>query len=147
MPRDPAVTSKIMAAVRSKDTQPEMMMRRELHRRGLRYRLHTNLLGRPDIVFPAARVVVMVDGDMWHGHGWAERGFDSWQSQFAHHAKPETWIAKIGRNIARDDEVNKQLTQLGWTVIRIRESEVRRDTRSAASTIERVVLERRATRS
>lgn len=139
MSRDPAVTSKIMAAVKAKNTQPEMMLRRELHRRGLRYRLHADLPGRPDIVFLATRVVVMVDGDMWHGHGWAERGFDSWQAQFAHHSNPDKWIAKIGRNIQRDQEVNEQLAQLGWTVLRVLESEIRRDVATTANRVEQVV--------
>jgi DNA mismatch endonuclease (patch repair protein) len=139
MPRDPAITSKIMAAIKARDTQPEMLLRRELHRRGLRYRLHAKLPGKPDIVFPRAKVVVMVDGDMWHGHGWAERGFASWQAQFAKHADPTRWIAKIGRNIERDIEVNDQLVTLGWHVHRVLESVIRRDVEAAAEEVERVV--------
>lgn len=139
MPRDAAITSRIMAAVRSRDTQPELMLRRELHRRGLRYRLRSDLIGRPDIIFPRARVAVFVDGAFWHGYGWQERGFDSWQSQFDNHANPEKWRAKIGRNIERDAEVNVALASRGWHVCRILESAVRSDVIQAADEVEAAV--------
>lgn len=139
MPRDPAVTSKIMAAVRPKDTVPEMILRRELHRRGLRYRVHTKLPGRPDVTFARARLVVFVDGDFWHGHGWRERGYESMEAQFDNHADPAKWKAKIARNVARDREVNQELAQLGWRIHRVLASEVLRDPSSAADGIERFV--------
>jgi DNA mismatch endonuclease (patch repair protein) len=124
-----------MAAVRGRDTEPELMLRRELHRRGLRYRLRSTLPGRPDLVFTSARLAVFVDGDFWHGHGWRERGFDSWQAQFANHADPEKWIRKIGRNIERDAEVSAMLERLGWTVLRVLESDVRRDAGACADRV------------
>lgn len=132
-----------MAAVRSKDTIPELLLRRELHRRGLRYRLHAKLPGRPDIVFPSARVTVFVDGDFWHGHGWRERGFQSWQEQFSNHRDPERWRAKIGRNMQRDTEVNAQLQALGWHVVRVLESAIKQSVVDIATDIERVVSARR----
>jgi DNA mismatch endonuclease (patch repair protein) len=135
--RDPAVTSRIMAAVKGRDTGPEIRLRSELHRRGLR--LRSKLPGKPDLVFSRARVAVFVDRDMWHGHGWRERGFSSMEEQFADHRNPDFWIAKIRRNVARDQEVSQQLTALGWTVVRVLESEVRRDVRSAADRVETVV--------
>jgi DNA mismatch endonuclease, patch repair protein len=137
--RDPAITRKIMSAVRSTDTQPEMMLRRELHRRGLRYRLHTSLPGRPDIVFPGSRLVVFVDGDFWHGYGWQERGFESMESQFDSHAEPVKWRAKILRNMTRDMEVNGALVALGWRVHRVLESAIRRDVRAVAEEVESLV--------
>ena len=137
--RDPAVTSRIMAAVRSRDTGPELLLRSELHRRGLRYRLRSKLPGKPDLVFSRAKVAVFVDGDMWHGHGWRERGFSSMEEQFANHRNPKFWIAKIQRNIARDREVSQQLEALNWTVVRVLESEVRRDLASAADRVQKVV--------
>lgn len=133
--RDPSVTSKIMASVRSKDTRPELLLRRELHRRGLRYRLHTKLPGHPDIVFPASKLVVFVDGDFWHGHGWRERGFQSMEAQFENHADPAKWQNKIARNMARDVEVNASLKQLGWRVHRLLESAVLRDVSHLADEI------------
>lgn len=134
--RDPAVTSRIMAAVRSKDTGPEVALRRELHRRGLRYRLHVKQLpGRPDIAFVAAKLVVFVDGDFWHGAGWRERGFSSWQEQFAGHRDPAKWRTKIARNIERDHEVEDQLHALGWCVVRILESEIKGNLAGAADKV------------
>lgn len=133
--RDPAVTSRIMAAVRGKNTEPELMLRRELHARGLRYRLHAKLPGRPDIVFPRARLVVFVDGDFWHGHGWRERGFTSFEAQFANHRDPAKWQAKISRNVARDQEVEGALTADGWRVERVLESAIRRDVAAEATRI------------
>lgn len=138
--RDPAVTSRIMAAVKGKNTEPELLLRRELHRRGLRYRLHDKRLpGRPDIVFASARVAVFVDGDFWHGHGWRERGFPSFEAQFDNHRDPERWRTKIARNMERDIEVNAELAHLGWTVLRVSESDVRRDIDAAAGVVEATV--------
>ena len=137
--RDPAVTSRIMAAVRSRDTVPELRLRSELHRRGLRYRLRSELPGKPDLVFSRERVAVFVDGDMWHGHGWQERGFSSMEEQFANHRNPDFWIAKIRRNVARDQEVSQQLEALGWKVVRVLESEVKHDITSASDRVETVV--------
>lgn len=139
MARDPATTSRVMSAVRSRDTEPELMLRRALHRRGLRYRLRTSLPGKPDIVFVAARLAVFVDGDFWHGHGWRERGFESMEAQFTHHADPDKWRTKIRRNMDRDREVNELLANLGWRVHRVLESSIRRDTPAVASEIEAIV--------
>lgn len=136
MVRDPAVTSRIMSAVRSKDTQPELLLRRGLHRRGLRYRLHVaGLPGRPDIVFPRAKLAVFIDGDFWHGHGWRERGFNSMEAQFANHRDPDKWIRKIQRNVARDSLVSKQLASAGWNCIRVLESQLRRDPEATADLV------------
>lgn len=128
-----------MSRVRSRDTVPEMLLRRELHRRGLRYRLRSKMIGKPDIVFVTARVAVFVDGDMWHGHGWRERGFSSMEEQFKNHRDPDFWIAKIRRNVERDKEVTAALTEQGWTVVRVLESEVRKDVGAAADKVEVLV--------
>jgi len=136
-----------MASVKGKDTQPELLLRRALHRRGLRYRLHDRQLpGRPDLVFVSARVAVFVDGDFWHGHGWRERGFSSFEAQFDNHRDPERWRTKTAVNMARDVEVNAQLEQLGGTVIRVFESDVRRDVNAAAEAVETRVRRERARR-
>ena len=112
------------------------MLRRELHRRGRRYTLRSALPGRPDVVFPGQKVAVFVDGDMWHGQGWRERGFAAMEEQFAHHRNPEFWIRKIRRNMQRDQEVNSQLLRLGWRVVRVLESDLRRDLAVAADRVE-----------
>ncbi len=131
-----------MSAVRGKDTVPELLLRRELHRLGLRYRLHpADLPGRPDIVFRRQRLAVFVDGDFWHGHGWKERGFDTFEAQFEGHRDPEKWRKKIARNMARDQEVEQALREQGWRVLRVLESEVRRDVAAAALIVAKVLAE------
>lgn len=141
MTRDSEVTSRIMAAVRNSDTRPELMLRRELHRRGLRYRLRTGLVGKPDLVFVSACVAVFVDGDRWHGNGWRLRGFESFDDEFRH-ANSDFWKQKIQRNIARDSEVTQALCAAGWRVVRIWASDVERDVSIAADRVERAVRPR-----
>lgn len=142
MTRDPAVTSRIMSSVRSTGTRPEMAIRRELFGRGLRYRVRSTLIGRPDLVFPGARVACFVDGDRWHGNGWRTRGFASFEEEFAHR-NSDFWKQKIARNMARDVEVTCQLQAEGWLVVRVWASEIEADLTSVADRVERSVLDRR----
>lgn len=128
-----------MAAVRSRDTAPERLLRSALFRRGLRFRLHGKALpGRPDIVFATRRVIVFVDGDFWHGGGWKQRGFARLEDQFARNA--DFWIAKIQANMARDRKVTRQLRRLGWTVIRLWESQVRRSPERCAERVSKLLM-------
>jgi DNA mismatch endonuclease (patch repair protein) len=139
-PRDPALTSRIMGTVRGRDTRPEMVLRRALHARGLRYRVHPrDVLGRPDLVNRRRKVAVFVDGDFWHGNPaeWRRRGFDSLEAQFPA-SKREHWTAKLRRNIERDAEVNAALRDLGWRLVRVWESDVRGDLATAVAEIEAV---------
>jgi DNA mismatch endonuclease, patch repair protein len=107
-----------MQATRSRDTGPELALRRELHRRGLRYRVDApvipGLRRRADLVFTRARVTVFVDGCFWHGC-----------PQHATTAKSNTafWAAKIAANQARDADTTRRLRDAGWTVVRIWEHE------------------------
>ena len=76
--RDAQTTSKIMAAIPSKDTEPELLLRRALWKNKLRYRVnYKKLPGKPDIVFTKHHVAIFCDGDFWHGHNWAIRGIFS----------------------------------------------------------------------
>lgn len=102
---------------RTRDTGPEMALRRELHRRGMRYRVDASPLGgrrRADILFTKARVAVFVDGCFWHGC-------------LHHKTRPKHnavwWQEKINRNVARDREVDAELERAGWTVVRVWEHE------------------------
>jgi len=133
--RDPAVTSKIMKAVKHRDTGPELQLRRALHRRGLRYRVHTPMLGRPDIVFSRAKVAVFVDGDYWHGNTWRLRGASSFEAYYTAHANGEFWRLKIAQNMARDQLVTQRLTDDGWRVLRLWESQVETDLERCVSRI------------
>jgi DNA mismatch endonuclease (patch repair protein) len=142
--RDPAVTSRIMSAIHTRDTMPEMLLRRELHRRGLRYRVRTGIFGHPDIVFPTPKLVVFVDGDYWHGNTWRIRGAKSLEEYLSGHANSDFWLKKIRTNIARDKSVTEQLTAAGWTVIRLWESQIVADLTSQADQIERHARDRYA---
>src|SRR5438445_1927674 len=117
-----------MASVPTRNTSHETLLRTALHRRGLRYRLHvTTLPGRPDIVLPRSRVVVFVDGDFWHGQSWRARGFSSLEAQFARWHNSAWWLRKVRGNVQRDRRQDRALRDLGWTVLRIRDSAIERD--------------------
>jgi DNA mismatch endonuclease (patch repair protein) len=107
----PQERSRVMAAVRSTDTEPERRVRRLLHRLGYRFRLHRrDLPGRPDIVLPKWRAVLFVHGCFWHQHPNCPRA-----------ARPtsnvEFWNRKLDRNIRRDQENRRGLTEAGWHVL------------------------------
>lgn len=112
------VRSRTMRAVKGKDTKPEWLIRRLLHRAGYRYRLHVkDMPGKPDLVFSARRKVIFIHGCWWHGHDCA-RG--------ARPAKTNAdyWSAKIARNKARDLKHLKDLQAQGWKVRTIWECEL-----------------------
>ncbi|GKT10780.1 very short patch repair endonuclease [Desulforhabdus sp. TSK] len=118
---------------RAKDTVPEVLLRKALWRRGIRYRLHMSQLpGKPDIIFTKARVVVFIDGDFWHGRHW-----DDLKSKLKNRANSEYWIAKIEYNRMRDQEQRRALENQGWTVVRLWETEVIKDAEKA---LEEVIM-------
>ncbi len=140
--RDPAVTHKIMSAVKSKDTRPELKLRKALWREGLRYRVnYKKLPGKPDIVFTKWKVAVFCDGDFWHGHNWAIRGQKSLQEELSSYS--QYWRDKILRNIERDEENNKALIALGWTVVRIWESDIKNDLDGCVEMIKELLFEQK----
>ena len=99
----------MMAGIRSSGTRPEMMVRRGLHARGWRYRLHDRRLpGRPDLVFPARCAVILINGCFWHGH---DCDLFRWPT-----TRPDFWSAKIAANIARDRRVREALLASGWRI-------------------------------
>lgn len=110
-----------MTAVRNRDSTAELAVRRRLWANGLRFRVRSTLLGKPDIVFSVAKIVVFIDGDFWHGNAWRVRGLESFEAQFK--SRSDWWIAKIQRTMARDRQVSQGLTEQGWTVLRYWESE------------------------
>ena len=107
----PEKRSRMMSGIRSKDTKPEMKVRRLLHRLGFRFRLHRkDLAGKPDIILPKWRAVVFVNGCYWHGHQNC-RLFRPPKS------RTEFWIDKIAGNRLRDATNQTSLVQEGWKVI------------------------------
>lgn len=108
----------VMSRIRSKNTKPEMLLRRGLHARGLRYRLHgAGIPGKPDIVFPKYRAVVFVHGCFWHGHGCS---LFRWPQ-----ARAAFWKTKISRNMERDRKVRAALTTAGWRTVLVWECALR----------------------
>lgn len=109
----------MMAGIRGKDTKPEMIVRRGLHARGFRYRLHSrDLPGKPDIVLPKYRAVIFVHGCFWHGHDCPAFKWPKSREAF--------WRTKIERNRRRHDEVLAHLATMGWNAETVWECELRR---------------------
>jgi DNA mismatch endonuclease, patch repair protein len=132
----------MMAAVHGKDTKAELALRRELHREGVRYRLHArDVLGRPDLVIRRWRLAVFVDGDFWHGNSWRLRGLRRLEDQFPN--RTEAWVAKIRRNMQRDAFVTRELRHDGWRVVRVWESEVLEDPAACARRVLDVLREQK----
>jgi DNA mismatch endonuclease (patch repair protein) len=115
-----------MSAIHSTDTKPEMLLRKALWHKGLRFRVHYKALpGKPDIVFTKAKIAVFCDGDYWHGHNWSLRGLPSIEAELERYS--EYWKNKILGNMKRDTNNTKKLIADGWTVFRFWESDIKRD--------------------
>ena len=128
-----------MAAIRSVDNATELALRKALHARGLRYRKYVKgLPGKPDIVFPGAKVVVFVDGDFWHARILRERGIDA-MGTVLKTPRQAYWLEKFSRRIEIDDAVSAALEANGWQVVRLWESEVKRDINLAVEHISKLV--------
>lgn len=115
-----------MSRNRGRDTKPEMLLRKACWSVGLRYRLGSKVIGKPDLVLGRAKVAVFVDGCFWHGCP-------------EHYKAPATradfWLKKLQSNRMRDELVNTQLTAEGWTVVRIWEHTVKRDLSAAVEAV------------
>ena len=119
MVETPEVRSRIMRAIKSKDTKPEMLTRRTVHGMGYRYRLHRkDLPGKPDLVFPSRRKAIFVNGCFWHGH-------DCPHGSRTPKSNREYWVAKIDRNRERDAQSEAALKQDGWRVLTVWECQMK----------------------
>ncbi|BAH31032.1 very short patch repair endonuclease [Rhodococcus erythropolis] len=132
MPATDPATSARMSAQRRRDTKPEIALRRELHRRGLRYFVDRapvkGVRRRADLVFPRRKVAVFVDGCFWHScpqHATFPKNNAQW------------WTDKLAANVVRDRDTDARLTEQGWTVIRIWEHE---DPLVAAERVQKALL-------
>ncbi len=126
----PATPSRIMAAIRSRDTGPEVLLRLHLRAAGVgrRYRLHPRVGGiRPDIVFPAARLAVFVDGCFWHCCPICRRRQPATNREY--------WIPKLAANAARDTRADRTLRKAGWLVLRFWEHAVAADPAACAASV------------
>lgn len=118
-----------MKAIASKDTSPELMIRRALFKKGFRYRIHyKDLPGKPDIVFVKKKVAIFCDGDFWHGKDWE-------QKKKKIKSNREYWIPKIQKNMQRDRISRNKLLNMGWTVLRFWDSDIKKNLDSVLNEI------------
>ncbi len=109
---DPRTRSRVMSRVRGKDTQPELIVRRGLHRLGFRYVLHhAGLRGKPDLVFPKYRAIILVNGCFWHRHDCHRFSWPATRKRF--------WRLKIESNVSRDQKNLDYYAEHGWKVLQI----------------------------
>src|SRR5687767_797945 len=134
-----AATRRRMESQQRRNTRPEIALRSELHRRGLRFRVErpplVGMRSRADVVFVAARVAVFVDGCFWHScpaHGSEPKNNHEW------------WARKLKSNVARDERIRRTLAEAGWLALRIWEHE---DVTAAADAVERAVRGRPSRRA
>ena len=121
---------KNMQHIRSKDTKAEIMLRKALWHKGLRYKKNVKVLpGKPDIVFTKQKVVVFVDGDFWHARGHENNPGEQISTNKVF------WSKKLAENVERDRFVNDTLLEQGWLVLRFWESDVKKDLDGCVKTI------------
>ena len=129
---EPEVRRYNMSQIRSKDTKPEMILRKFLFKNGFRYRLYSQTLpGKPDIVLPKFKIVIFVHGCFWHKH-------EGCKYFVIPKTRPEWWLNKINKNRDRDVINKAKLINLGWKVITIWTCEIKKD---GSGRIERLVDE------
>lgn len=128
---------KNMQHIRSDNTKIEAILRNALWNKGYRYRKnYTELPGKPDIVLTKYKIAIFCDGEFFHGKDWEvlkpklEKGNNS-----------EYWVKKITRNRERDEEVNKKLLSMGWTVIRFWGNDIKKHTEDCVQVVEETVYE------
>lgn len=125
----PEQRRKNMQAIKSRDTTIEIMLRKALWHRGVRYRKnYKRLPGKPDIVITKHKIAIFCDSDYWHGYDWENRNQRIKSNR-------EYWIPKIERNMARDKQVNEILATQGWKVLRFWEWQIRKHLDDCVETI------------
>lgn len=125
-----------MQAVKNKGSKIEVSLQKELWHRGLRYRKNVKTVsGKPDIAFIGKKVAVFCDSEFWHGYDWVNKSKEIKSNR-------DFWIPKIERNMERDREVNEELIDEGWIVLRFWGNEIKKDLHGCADQIEKAVKER-----
>lgn len=130
---------KNMKNIKSKDTSIELKLRKELWRRGYRYRKnYTELPGKPDIVLTKYKIAIFCDSEFFHGKDW-----EALKPQLEKGKNADFWIKKISKNQQHDDDINKQLQFLGWTVIRFWGKDIMNKTDECVQVIEENIFEQK----
>ena len=133
----PEQRHKNMQAIKNKDSAIELLLRKELWSRGIRYRKNVKtVFGHPDIAFKGKKVAVFCDSEFWHGYDWET-------SKECIKTRRDFWIPKIERNIMRDKEVTEKLESEGWIVIRFWGKEIKKKPKECADIIQRCLEERK----
>lgn len=113
--------SKMMGKIRSKNTKPELLFRKALWKKNVRYRIDNKKLpGKPDVSIKKYKLAIFIDGEFWHGYDWDKRKMEIKSNR-------EFWIPKIERNMQRDRQVNQLLSEMGYTVFRFWSNEILKD--------------------
>jgi DNA mismatch endonuclease (patch repair protein) len=110
--------SELMRRVKQKNTTPEIILRKALHKAGLRFRLHPGLPGTPDIVLPSRKLAIFVHGCFWHRHEGCKYATTPKSNR-------KYWLNKFDENVRRDKQKSIQLTKLGWNVMIVWECETK----------------------
>jgi len=133
MKKKPISRSENMRRIKSKDTSIELLLRKELWKRGLRYRKNVkDVYGKPDIVFKSKKVAIFADSEFWHGKQMLE-------GKYIPKTNTEFWTNKLKRNVERDKKVNKKLLDEGWIVLRFWEQDIRKNVSECVDTIEKTL--------
>ncbi len=125
-----------MQRIRSKDTKIEAILRKALWNKGYRYRKNLkDLPGKPDIVLTKYKIAIFCDGEFFHGKDW-----EVLKPHLENSNNSQYWINKISRNMQRDDQINKKLLFMGWTVIRFWGNDIMKNTDECIKVIDEVVF-------
>ena len=128
---------KCMSHIKSKDTSIEVSLRRVLWKKGYRYRKNYSALpGKPDIVLTKYRIAIFCDGELFHGKNW-----EILKPRLLKGNNPDFWVKKIERNMKRDDENDKRLLFLGWTVIHFWGNDILKNTDQCVKVIEEAIFD------
>lgn len=128
---------KNMRNIKGQDTSIEVILRKELWKRGYRYRKNYKKLdGKPDIVLVKYKIAIFCDSEFWHGKDWGEL-----RARLEKGSNPDYWIKKISRNMERDDIVNKKLQMQGWSVIRFCGRDIVKNTDECIRSIEEIIFD------
>ncbi len=128
---------KCMSHIKSKDTSIEVSLRRALWKKGYRYRKNYSALpGKPDIVLTKYRIAIFCDGELFHGKNW-----EVLKPRLLKGNNPDFWVKKIERNMKRDDENDKKLLFLGWTVIHFWGNDILKNTDQCVKVVEEAIFD------
>ncbi len=121
--------SELMKKVRNKNTNIELLLRKELSKKGYRFRLKNSIYGKPDIVFVSKKIAIFCDGDFWHGKNYSKE-----KSNYKNF-----WVEKIKTNIQRDRKVNKKLKIEGWTALRFWKTDILKNLQGCVDMVENIL--------